>query len=79
MFNRDVLSKGGNVIDASIAVMLCDGVLCPEYMGLSGGFLMSFYNSTNKKVIAINARESAPAAANTNMFVNDPKGSVYGT
>ncbi|VVC34645.1 Hypothetical protein CINCED_3A012630 [Cinara cedri] len=74
----DVLSKGGNAVDAIIAVMLCDGALCPEYMGLSGGFLMSFYNSTTKKVTAINARESAPGAANSKMFVNEPKSSVYG-
>lgn len=76
---RDVISKGGNAVDAIIAVMLCDGALCPEYMGLSGGFLMSLYNSTSKKVTAINARESASSAAYTNMFVNDSISSVYGT
>lgn len=73
-----MLSKGGNAVDAAIATLLCDGVLCPEYMGIGGGFIMSIYNATTKKVISINARETAPAAATSTMFVKDPKKSVYG-
>lgn len=72
------MSRGGNAVDAAIATMLCDGALCPEYMGLGGGFLMSVYNATTKKVISINARESAPAAADEHMFSKDPKASVVG-
>lgn len=74
----DVISKGGNAVDGAIALMLCDGVTCPQYMGVGGGFLMSIYNGTTKKVMAINARETAPAAATTGMFVNDPEKSAYG-
>lgn len=73
------MSKGGNAVDAAIATMLCDGVLCPEYLGIGGGFLMSIYNATTKKVITINARETAPAAASTSMFVTNPEKSIYGT
>ncbi|XP_027844972.1 scoloptoxin SSD14-like isoform X3 [Aphis gossypii] len=74
----DVMSKGGNAVDAAIATMLCDGVLCPEYMGIGGGFMMSIYNATTKKVMTIDARETAPAAATTSMFVEDPLKSIYG-
>lgn len=74
-----MISKGGNAVDAAIATILCDGVLCPQYMGVGGGFLMSIYNGTTKKVMTINARESAPAAANASMYLNDPKKSVFGT
>ncbi|CAI6348282.1 unnamed protein product [Macrosiphum euphorbiae] len=74
----DVMRNGGNAVDAAIATMLCDGVYCPEYMGIGGGFLMSIYNATTKKVMTINARESAPAAATSEMFVKDPKKSVLG-
>lgn len=77
--NRDVLSRGGNAVDAAIATLICDGAQCPEQMGLGGGFLMSIYNATTKKVTSINAREKAPAAATTDMFVQDPKKSLYGT
>lgn len=73
-----MLSKGGNAVDAAIATMICDGALCPEYMGLGGGFIMSIYNATTKRVMSINARETAPAAANSTMYVADPKKSVYG-
>jgi len=73
-----VMASGGNVVDAAIATMLCDGVVCPEYMGIGGGFLMSIYNAKTKKVMTINARETAPAAATTEMFVNDPKKSIFG-
>ncbi|XP_026810361.1 glutathione hydrolase 1 proenzyme-like isoform X2 [Rhopalosiphum maidis] len=74
----DVISKGGNAIDAAIATILCDGVLCPHQMGVGGGFIMSFYNATTKKIMSINARETAPAAATTNMFVKDPNSSING-
>lgn len=73
-----MISNGGNAIDASIATILCDGVLCPHQMGVGGGFIMSFYNATSKKIMSINARETAPAAATTNMFVKDPNSSING-
>jgi len=47
-------------------------------MGVGGGFIMSFYNATTKKIMSINARETAPAAATTNMFVKDPNSSING-
>jgi len=78
VLKRDVLKKGGNAVDAAIATLLCDGVTCPEYMGIGGGFLMSIYNATTKKVMSINARETAPAAANAHMFSKDPTKSVTG-
>ncbi|VVC34640.1 Hypothetical protein CINCED_3A006787 [Cinara cedri] len=74
----DVITKGGNAVDAAIATMLCDGVLCPEFMGLGGGFLMSIYNATTKRVTSINAREKAPAAAHASMFIKDPLDSIRG-
>lgn len=47
-------------MDAATATMLCNGVLCPQYMGIGGGLLMSIYNGTTKKVMTIDARETAP-------------------
>lgn len=65
-------------MDAAIATMLCDGAQCPQCMGVGGGFIMSVYNATTKKITAINARETAPASATTAMFVKNPKNSVHG-
>lgn len=78
-FDRDVMLRGGNAVDAAIATLLCDGANCPQQMGLGGGFIMNIYNASTKKVMSINAREKAPAAANTNMFVEDASKSLHGT
>ncbi|XP_050429822.1 scoloptoxin SSD14-like isoform X2 [Adelges cooleyi] len=75
---RNVLKNGGNAVEAIIATLICDGVHCPEYMGLGGGFLMTIYNGTTKTATSVNARESAPAAANETMFVNDSVKSQIG-
>ncbi|PIO74808.1 putative gamma-glutamyltransferase [Teladorsagia circumcincta] len=73
-----ILKKGGNAVDASIAVMFCLGVTNPQSSGLGGGFLMTIYNKTEGKCVAIDARETAPAAAHRDMFRNDSDGSKYG-
>lgn len=74
-----MLKNGGNAVDAAIAVMVCDGAVCPEYMGIGGGFLLSVYNATTKKVTSVDARETAPAAADESMYLDDPKAAVHGT
>uniref|UniRef100_A0A0N4ZI06 Gamma-glutamyltranspeptidase 1 n=1 Tax=Parastrongyloides trichosuri TaxID=131310 RepID=A0A0N4ZI06_PARTI len=75
---RDILTKGGNAIEATIASLICIGTINPQSSGLGGGFLMTFYNSTEKKCVTIDAREVAPKAANKDMFVNDTSKSLEG-
>jgi gamma-glutamyltranspeptidase / glutathione hydrolase / leukotriene-C4 hydrolase len=65
---RDVLMEGGNAVDGAIATLFCDGVACPQSMGLGGGFVMTIYNKTTGEVHTINAREHAPGAAFEDMF-----------
>ncbi|CAB3397466.1 unnamed protein product [Caenorhabditis bovis] len=74
----DILNKGGNAIEAAIAAMFCLGVVNPQSSGIGGGFLMTFYNGQQGDCYAIDARETAPAAAHKNMFLNDSDGSKYG-
>lgn len=66
-----ILKKYGNAVDSLIATMLCDGLTCMQNMGIGGGFIATLYIKSESKVITINARESAPAAATFDMFVND--------
>lgn len=73
-----MISRGGNAVDAAIAVMLCDGVLGLQNMGIGGGFIMSIYNATTKKVTSVNARVLAPAAATPDMFIKEQKETLYG-
>uniref|UniRef100_A0AC35TWZ4 Gamma-glutamyltranspeptidase 1 n=1 Tax=Rhabditophanes sp. KR3021 TaxID=114890 RepID=A0AC35TWZ4_9BILA len=75
---RDVMLEGGNSIDATIASYLCIGTVNPQSSGIGGGFLMTFYNATSKKCIAIDARETAPASATEDMFVSNPIDSLVG-
>ncbi|KAJ1360012.1 hypothetical protein KIN20_018872 [Parelaphostrongylus tenuis] len=74
----DILKRRGNAIDAAVAAMFCLGVTNPQSSGLGGGFLMTIYNRTSGKCIAIDARESAPAAAHRDMFHQDFVGSKLG-
>ncbi|VDK86087.1 unnamed protein product [Onchocerca ochengi] len=69
---------GGNAIDATIAALICIGVVNPQSSGLGGGFLMTIYNSTTNQCIVVNARETASAKANETMFNNSPEDALIG-
>jgi len=64
---KKVMLDGGNVFDSSIATMYCNSVVNSQSMGLGGGFIMTIY-LTNGTKLALIARETAPAAADKDMF-----------
>lgn len=64
----DILARDGSAADAAIAVMMCEGVTCPQSTGLGGGFVMTIYTKKSGVVESLIARERAPAAANQTMF-----------
>ena len=70
----DVMKRGGNAIDAAIAVALALAVVYPEAGNIGGGGFM-LIRFKNGRTTAIDYREMAPAAANRNIFVNE-KGEV---
>lgn len=66
-----ILQAGGSAVDAAIAVQLVLNLVEPQSSGIGGGlFLMHF---DGKKVSAIDGRETAPAAATPDMFMQDGK------
>ncbi len=65
----DVMKRGGNAIDAAIAVALALAVVYPEAGNIGGGGFM-LIRFKNGRTTAIDYREMAPAAANRNIFVN---------
>lgn len=69
----DILKQDGSAADAAIAIMLCEGVTCPQSTGLGGGFVMTIYTKDTRKVETLIARERAPAAANETMFNGMPE------
>lgn len=67
----EILRQNGSAADAAIATLFCEGVTCPQSMGIGGGFLLTIYDHANRKVETLNARETAPAGATIDMLVKD--------
>src|SRR6476619_6648077 len=66
------LRKGGNAIDAAIAVGLTLGVVDAHNSGLGGGCFI-LIRRADGKLIAIDGRETAPARATRDMYIKDGK------
>jgi gamma-glutamyltranspeptidase/glutathione hydrolase len=69
----EILKKGGNAVDASIAAMLVLGVVEPHASGIGGGGLALVYNNTAKKIRFFDGRETAPADIKEDIFMNGQK------
>ncbi|VDM42320.1 unnamed protein product [Toxocara canis] len=75
---RNILLRGGNAVDATIASLFCLGVTNPQSSGIGGGFILALYNRTTQHCTIIDARETAPQKAYRDMYLNDEFGSKYG-
>jgi len=69
-----ILKKGGNAIDAAVAVQFALTVTFPEAGNIGGGGFM-VYRGANGETATLDFREKAPGTATTNMFL-DAKGNV---
>jgi gamma-glutamyltranspeptidase / glutathione hydrolase len=63
-----VLRRGGNAVDAAIAVGLTLGVVDGNNSGLGGGCFI-LIRRADGKLVAIDGRETAPAAATRDMYL----------
>jgi gamma-glutamyltranspeptidase/glutathione hydrolase len=70
----DILKKGGNAVDAAIAVQFALTVTHPEAGNIGGGGFM-VYRSAHGEASTLDFREKAPAAASQNMYL-DSAGNV---
>ncbi|MBA3356058.1 MAG: gamma-glutamyltransferase, partial [Pyrinomonadaceae bacterium] len=65
----DVMKRGGNAVDAAIAVAFALAVTYPAAGNLGGGGFMMI-RMRNGKTVAIDYREMAPAAAQRNVYLD---------
>ncbi|MEQ5802326.1 gamma-glutamyltransferase [Halomonas sp. H10-9-1] len=65
---RDVLAAGGNAVDAAVVAGFALAVTQPRSGNIGGGGFMLISDEESGEVIAIDYRETAPAAAFETMF-----------
>src|SRR3954453_22718050 len=66
----EAMNRGGNAVDAAVAAMLTLGVVEGYNSGIGGGCFMLIRTGAGE-VVAIDGRETAPAAATRDMYVRN--------
>lgn len=64
-----VLAQGGNAVDAAAAALFMLNVVEPQSSGIGGGGFMMVHLAREGRTLAVDFRESAPAAADPEMFL----------
>jgi gamma-glutamyltranspeptidase/glutathione hydrolase len=72
-----ILRQGGNAIDAAVAVGYAEAVVNPCCGNLGGGGFLTAHLADGRDIF-INFRETAPAAATRDMYLNDAGQPVRG-
>lgn len=67
----DILEKGGNAIDATVAASFALAVTLPRAGNIAGGGFMLIHLGKTGETIAIDYREMAPLAATFDMYLNN--------
>ena len=65
----DILKKGGNAVDAAVAVQFALAVVYPGAGNIGGGGFM-VYRTADGDIASIDFREKAPGTASRDMFLN---------
>ncbi|MCC5874169.1 MAG: gamma-glutamyltransferase [Gammaproteobacteria bacterium] len=66
-----ILRQGGSAVDAAIAAHAVLGLVEPQSSGLGGGGFMLAYRARDGVLAAIDGRETAPASARPDMFLDE--------
>ncbi|MET7419157.1 gamma-glutamyltransferase [Dactylosporangium sp. NPDC005555] len=73
----EVLRRGGNAVDAAVAVAATLGVTEPFSAGIGGGGFFVYYDARSGKVSTLDGREAAPRSMTSTAFVNPATGQPY--
>lgn len=71
----EVLKRGGNAVDAAVAVGFALAVVLPNAGNLGGGGFMMLHDAKTGQDVALDFREMAPGKASRDMYLDD-KGNV---
>ena len=67
----DILRQGGNAVDAGVAVGLALAVTLPRAGNVGGGGFFLLHLAEENRTVAVDFRETAPAAAYSDMFFGE--------
>ncbi len=68
---REILQKGGNAVDAAVAVGFALAVVHPAAGNIGGGGFMLLHDSQSGQEYSIDFREMAPASAQRDMYLDE--------
>ena len=66
-----MLERGGNAVDAAVAVGFALSVAEPQSSGVGGGGFLVFRDAETGRVATLDYRETAPASAHRDMYLRD--------
>ncbi|MFC8896324.1 gamma-glutamyltransferase [Streptomyces cinereoruber] len=67
----EILRKGGNAVDAAVAVAAALGVTEPYSAGIGGGGYFVYYDAKSRTVHTVDGRETAPRSADAHLFTEN--------
>ena len=70
LIGAEVLKRGGNAVDAAVAVGFALAVTYPRAGNIGGGGFMLIHLASGNRDIAIDYRETAPAATTRDIFLD---------
>ena len=65
----EILKRGGNAVDAAVAVQMALGLAEPQASGIGGGAFLLYWDAKEKVLRSYDGRETAPAAARADRFL----------
>jgi len=67
---EQILSRGGNAVDAMVAVQLMLNLVEPQSSGIGGGAFLLYWDAGDRRLYTFDGRETAPMGAGPDYFLD---------